>query len=98
VQQLHTDITTASGNAPADPTANSADDFNNAFFSGTFSGLLAWQLPSHTSTCPTGSFDLWGQTFTLDVHCGILEGQRSLMSTVSVCVWTILGLFIVLGA
>ncbi len=98
---LHTDLTTST-TAPADPTVPDSSGFDNAFFKGTFSGLLAWQLPSHTSQCPTATFDyvLFGSSnhLVMDAQCTIAEQVRPILSTAAVVMWTLVALFVVLGA
>lgn len=66
--------------------------------SGSFSGLLGWQLPSHQSQCPTGSFDAWDRTFVFDRHCQLAQDHVQALALVMIVVWTIAGLWIVLRA
>lgn len=69
-----------------------------AFFDGTFSGLLGWSLPSHTSQCPTGSFSAFDRTYTIDSHCNLIVSHWSALQSAMAVVWVIAALFIVLAA
>lgn len=92
------DKITETGADPADPLQPQGSEFDQAFFQGTFTGLLGWQLPAHTSQCPTSSFGWNNQTFTMDSHCQLVNNHFSALSTVMAVVWTVLALFILLGA
>ncbi len=87
----------------ADPTVPPGTAFDNAFFQGTFDGLKGWTVPAHTSNCPTATIDLTAvpavhRTLTLDYQCTLGETIRAPLSAVSIVVFTIMALFIVLGA
>ncbi|MDZ4255490.1 MAG: hypothetical protein U1A72_23215 [Sulfuritalea sp.] len=92
------DKITETGADPADPTQPEGSQFDQAFFQGTFTSLLAWQLPAHSSQCPTSSFDWEGQTFTMDSHCQLVADHFGALALVMTAVWTLLGLFILLRA
>lgn len=92
------DKITETGTDPADPLQADNSVFNNAFFNGTFTNLTGWQLPSHTSTCPTSSFVFNGSSFTVNSHCQLIADHFTALQAVMVVVWTVLALFIVLGA
>ena len=81
-----------------DPTPRSDAEIQGAFFSGTFDGLRGWAMPSRSVACPTWSFSLWGQSYTIDAQCTLIEQQRALMSSICLLVYGIVALFIVLGA
>jgi len=100
---LHDDLTNSTHTATTDPVVPPDTDFTNNFFLHTFDNILAWRLPSHTSTCPTLSLDLSGffgvgHTFTVDEQCTLAESQRTTLSSVMVVVFLIGAFFIVLGA
>ena len=80
-----------------DPTFDESK-FNDAYFKGVFSDLLSWELPGHSSECPTSSFDWMGTTYVIDAHCDLLNAHRSELSTAMVLVFTLSALFIVLKA
>lgn len=67
-------------------------------FGETFAPLLSWQLPGHSSQCPTGSFVWNGSTYTLDTHCQLVQDHWGMLQTVMAVVWTIAALWIVLRA
>lgn len=92
------DKITETGADPADPVQPANSEFDQAFFQGTFTNLLGWQLPTHTSQCPTGSFDWLGQTFTMDSHCQLIADHFQAIAAAMAVVWTILALFILLSA
>lgn len=92
------DKITETGADPVDPLQPQGSEFDQAFFQGTFTNLLGWQLPAHTSQCPTSGFDWNGQTYTINSHCQLVADHFSALSTVMAVVWTVLALFILLGA
>lgn len=98
---LHRDLTEKGADVSV-PVSPEASAFSNAFFNGTFGNLLAWRLPSHTSECPTVTFDYMmftsRQRHVMDAQCTIAEQIRPVFSVVMVVVWTIVALFVLLGA
>ncbi len=101
LETLHKDLT-EKGADVADPVSPQASAFSDAFFKGTFGNLLAWQLPSHTSTCPTITFDYMmfssHQVHTMDAQCTISEQIRPVLNVVMIVCWTIVALFVLLEA
>ena len=96
--QIQDALTKTDSAAPADPAAKTQGDIEGVFFANTFSSLLSWQLPARAVACPTWSFSLWGQTYTIDSHCTLIEQQRAVMSSICLLVYGLVTLFIVLGA
>lgn len=92
------DAITQTGADPADPTQPQESEFDQAFFQGTFTNLLGWQLPAHTSQCPTSAFTFDSTSYTIDSHCQLVTNHFSALSAVMSVVWTVLALFILLGA
>lgn len=88
--------------SPDDPALPETAEFTDGFFKDTFSPLLSWQLPAHSSACPTPdlSFTVFGSYnhLILDSHCTIFESVKGTLSTVMIAVWLIVAMFIVLGA
>lgn len=82
----------------ADPTIPGSTLFDDSFFKTTFGALKGWQLPSHSSQCPTGSIDLFGAPRIINAHCTLLNDQAAQLQAAMMVVWTLLGLFIVLRA
>lgn len=67
----------------------------------TFTNLLSWTLPGHSSVCPQPSMDLSVMhlgTHTLSAHCNLLANNAAPLHSSMVLVFTIIALFIVLGA
>ena len=92
------DKITETGADPADPLQPATSEFDQAFFQGTFTNLLGWQLPGHSSQCPTSGFTWNGEAYVIDSHCQLVQDHFSALSTVMAVVWTVLALFILLGA
>lgn len=92
------DKITETGADPGDPLQPQGSEFDQAFFNGTFNNLLGWQVPAHSSQCPTSSFDWNGQAYTINSHCQMVADHFSGLSAVMSVVWTIVALFILLGA
>ncbi|HPT51554.1 MAG TPA: hypothetical protein PKZ22_15450 [Accumulibacter sp.] len=95
VDRIHTDLTSTT--EVSDPSADTSA-FSEAFFKGTFTGVLSWRLPAHTSTCATSSFEWIGKTYAINQHCALMDDYKSEISAASVLMFTILALFIVLKA
>ncbi len=90
---LHQDLT-KTAEAPGDPVY----DKEYTGFGDTFHGLLSWQLPGHSSECPTGSFSAFGTVYTLDAHCTLMQSHEGTIRASMVAAWSLLALFIVLRA
>ncbi len=83
--------------AAGDPPVPGNGDYTD--FGTTFSSLLGWQLPGHTSQCPTASFNTpWNTAYTIDSHCQLITNHWSALQAAMAVVWTIVALFIVLRA
>lgn len=83
--------------APVDPTVPDPGGYTD--FGTTFSSLLGWQLPGHTSQCPTAAFNTpWNTAYTIDSHCQLITNHWSALQAAMAVVWTIIALFIVLRA
>lgn len=85
----------------ADPTLPVDADMPS--WGNTFSGLLSWQLPGHSSVCPQPSVDLSavlgaGAVYTLSSHCTLFNNAAVSIHSAMLAVWTIAALFIVLAA
>lgn len=53
---------------------------------------------SHTSQCPTSSFDWNGHSFVINQHCALVSDHWAILSTAMLTAWTVLSLFVVLKA
>jgi len=83
--------------APADPTVPDPSGYTD--FGTTFQSLLGWQLPGHTSQCPTASFTApWNTAYTIDSHCQLVTNHWSALQAAMMVVWSMIALFIVLRA
>ena len=89
---------TEPGTPATGPTLPDASLFTDQFFKDTFSPLLAWQLPLHTSQCPTSSFAAFGALYTVNAHCQLIQDHWGALSAVMTAVWSVLALFLVLKA
>lgn len=81
---------------PALPVAGDMPVWGN-----TFTNLLSWTLPGHSSACPQPSMDLTAMglgTHTLSAHCNLLANNAAPLHSSMVLVFTVIALFIVLGA
>lgn len=91
------DKITETSPAPPDPTLPDPSGYTD--FGSTFSSLLGWQLPGHTSQCPTGSFNTpWNTSYTIDSHCQLIANHWGALQSAMFVVWTVAALFIVLKA
>jgi len=79
-------------NSP-EPQAPPITEFD--FFGDTFDELLTWQLPVHTGTCPTPTFE-WQGIQTIDVHCDLIEDFRLNIDVAFVLLWSLISMAIVL--
>lgn len=99
--EAQSDISSASLDDPLAPTDQELKD---VMFKDTFTPLLSWSIPAHSSQCPTAdlSFTMFGHytPLILDAHCTIFEmpNVKSVLSVVMDVVWSVVALFILLGA
>lgn len=83
---------------PVEPVAADMPGYGSAF-----TGLLSWQLPQHSSTCPAMLFDLsvispsWNN-LVMDSHCSLIQGKTQEFAAAMALVWALLALSIVLRA
>lgn len=96
---LHNDL--SSTTSVADPIVPVAGDMPS--WGSTFTNLLSFQLPAHTSTCPQPSIDLSGmfgagQVFTITAHCTLAAQNAAPLANAFAAMFTIMALFIVLRA
>jgi len=100
LDKLDTDINkiTETGADPADPTVPGDTEWNDAFFKDTFTSLLGWRLPAHSSQCPVASFDFNGNTYSINSHCQLIADHFGTLSAAMAVVWTVIALFILLAA
>jgi hypothetical protein len=64
----------------------------------SFNPLRNWAVPTGTGTCPTGTFNAFNQSFTLDGHCALFEANMPVIRQAFGVVFSVSALFIVLGA
>lgn len=63
-----------------------------------FPSLKNFSVPSHSSVCPSGTFQVWGNNFVFDQHCNLFEQFRSVIYAGFLLFWTIASLKIILEA
>lgn len=98
-QDIKTDIhSMVTSSSVSDPTPATSSDVSPLLFVSTFTSLLAWSLPSHTSICPAPVVTAFETAFTVDTHCTIAASLGTEISTSFALVWLLLALFIVLSA
>lgn len=64
----------------------------------TWDSLKGWRLPPHSGTCPVSSFEWNGSVFQFNSHCALIQDHFGAFSAVMSVVWSVLALFLVLGA
>lgn len=60
--------------------------------------LRNFVVPSHSSVCPTPTFNLFNTVIVMDAQCSVLDGVRPTLAAAMAFVWLMLGTFIVLRA
>lgn len=63
---------------------------------GLLPSLSAFTIPPHTSQCEAPTFDFFGNSYSLQSMCDLLESQRALLSTIFGALWGIFALTLVL--
>lgn len=94
LDKLHDDLS-KTDNVP-DPTEPGDGDYTSP--QDSFSSLLGWTVPGHSSSCPAWSFDWNGHTYSTTTHCDLFNNNAATIQTAMAVVWTVAALFIVLGA
>ncbi len=89
--------------ATVDPSTmpGQANDPAGNSWANTFSSLQAWTLPGHSSVCPVWNLDLSMMglgSFSDNTMCTFASAYLPQMTLVMNVVWTIVALFVVLGA
>jgi len=98
-QNIKTDIhSMVTSSSVSDPTPATQSDVSPLLFVSTFTSLLAWSLPSHTSICPAPTVTAFETSWTFDTHCTIAASLGTELATSFALVWLLLALFIVLSA
>ncbi len=92
---------TEKADTPASPTAKTAAEVKAGSLSKTtpvFSSLTTWQLPAHSSTCPTSSFSWRGQQYFFDAHCTLVTQHFAALRAVMTAAFSIAAVLVVLRA
>lgn len=63
-----------------------------------FPFLQNYQVPDHSSECPRPSFEAFGEQYTVEFHCELLEDNRQDISSIFLVLWTIFALCVLLKA
>lgn len=87
--------------AVVDPVAPVAGDMPS--WGNTFTNLLSWHLPAHSSACPQPSMDLSGvlgsgHVYTMTAHCDLFNNNAAPLHAAMVVVFSVLAVLIVLRA
>lgn len=94
------DFFTGSGTAPNDPQARTGSDINTGLstYSNALQSLKGWQLPAHTSQCPSGTFTipLSDHVFSFDGHCTFASNNATALSGIFLVLWNLAAMWIVL--
>jgi len=69
-----------------------------AYLDNLFPFLRNFELTEKSASCPIGTFEAFGQTYTIDTHCPLLEENRTLFQTIMLIVWAFVSLRIILKA
>lgn len=64
----------------------------------TWDNLKGWRVPAHSGACPVSSFEWNGAVYQFNAHCSLIQDHFSAFSAVMSVVWSVLALFLVLGA
>lgn len=96
---IHNDLTATT--SVLDPSVPVAGDMPT--WGDTFTNLLSWQLPAHSSTCPTPSMDVSpvfgaGHVLTMNSHCALMADNAPIISSAMLVTYTLLALFLVMKA
>lgn len=65
---------------------------------GLLPSLKTFVVPTHQSTCPVGSANVFGKQLVLDGHCALAESARPTLYAVMAFVWLFAALLIILAA
>lgn len=91
---------TGSATTPTDPQGKTGADIGSALgvYNSPLSGVKGWQLPAHSSQCPSGSFTIPGSShvFSFDGHCQFAAQNLPLLSSIFLVLWNLAALWIVL--
>lgn len=60
--------------------------------------LKNFAVPAHSGVCPTAGFALYGKSYVVDAHCGLLEQNRSVIGALMVVIFTLVATYTVLRA
>lgn len=89
------------GDPLGDPQAKTGAELSGALtsaYGGSFNGLIGWQMPAHTSQCPSGTFTIPNSdhVFSFDGHCQFAAQNLPLLSSVFLVLWNLSALMIVI--
>lgn len=79
-------------------TAGAAGEPTNDVLSTLFNPLKAWSVPHTTGACPVGSWHYFDRTYVFDAHCTLFDEHLPTIRIAMSAFYSILALFIVLGA
>lgn len=63
-----------------------------------FPNLKDYRVPERDLSCPPISIEAFGETYSTDLHCALIEDNRTTISASMLLFFTIMSLIIVLGA
>lgn len=94
------DFFTGDSPASADPTARTGAEVGEslAVYGSALAGVKGWQLPAHTSECPSGTFTIPNSShvFSFDGHCTFAAQNLPLLSSIFLVLWNLSAMMIIL--
>jgi hypothetical protein len=65
---------------------------------GLFPSLKSFEVPAHSSVCPTATFPIFGKSIVMDAHCSLFEMIRDILSAAMLLFWSLVAMFKLLSA
>ena len=65
---------------------------------GLMPELRTFNTGTHTAVCPRPTLNLFGETQTMEAHCTLLDGNKTVVQAAMALAWALLALLIILSA